>query len=108
MREDSGVEDFLSIQGDVREEFFQIGEKIKSALKTLFQPDKMNYAALSNTSPKIHVHLVPRYKESREFDGIVFKDTRWGKNYAPYDQSFKLDERTILRIRDVLREQLKE
>lgn len=52
----------------------------------------MNYAALSNTSPKIHVHLVPRYQEAREFAGVVFKDTRWGKNYAPYDHSFQLDE----------------
>jgi len=33
----------------VRDEFFLIGEEVKAALKTLFQPDKMNYAALSNT-----------------------------------------------------------
>lgn len=107
LREDDGVEDFLSIQGEIREEFFQIGEEIKTALKTLFQPDKMNYAALSNTSPKIHVHLVPRYKEIREFDGIVFKDTRWGKNYAPYDRSFQLEEEVLLKIRDALLGQLR-
>ena len=66
----------------------------------------MNYAALSNTSPKIHVHLVPRYKEIREFDGIVFKDIRWGKNYAPYDKSFQLEESVLLKVRDALLEQL--
>ena len=107
LREDDGVEDFLSIQGEIREEFFQISEEIKTALKTLFQPDKMNYAALSNTSPKIHVHLVPRYKEIREFDGIVFRDTRWGKNYAPYDKSFQLEEGVLLKVRDALLEQLR-
>jgi diadenosine tetraphosphate (Ap4A) HIT family hydrolase len=88
LRADTNIEDFLSIQGDVRDEFFQIGKDIKEALKTLFQPDKMNYAALSNTSPKIHVHFVPRYKTSRECFGVLFKDTRWGKNYAPYEKPF--------------------
>lgn len=104
LREDAGTEDFLSIQGEVREEFFQIGEEVKVALKTLFQPDKMNYAALSNTSPKIHVHIVPRYSDSRDFGGIIFQDTRWGKNYAPYDKAFKIEEDTLFKIRDALKE----
>jgi len=106
LREDAGVEDFLSICGEMREEFFEIGEEVKSALKTLFQPDRMNYAALSNTSPKIHVHLVPRYKEPREFDGIHFHDTRWGKNYAPYDKSFVLSEEHLFHIRDAIASEL--
>ena len=103
LREDAGVEDFLSIQGEIREEFFQIGEELKMALKALFQPDKMNYAALSNTSPKIHVHIIPRYSDSRDFGGITFQDTRWGKNYAPYDKAFKLEEETLFEIRDALK-----
>lgn len=105
LKDDSGVEDFLAIDGEVREEFFLIGEKVKIALKTLFKPDKMNYAALSNTSKKIHVHFVPRYKEAREFNGVVFNDQRWGKNYAPYD-SFVLEESILFKIRDALKEHL--
>ncbi len=78
LKEDKGGDDFLSIEGDVRHEFFFIGERVKGALKTLFNPDKMNYAALSNTSPVIHVHIIPRYKGSREFAGVNFEDIRWG------------------------------
>jgi len=78
LKEDETVEDFLAIEGEVRDEFFQVGEEVKAALKILFQPDKMNYAALSNTSPAIHVHIVPRYKDDRAFAGKIFKDTRWG------------------------------
>lgn len=103
---DKEVEDFLAIEGEVRDEFFQIGEKIKSALKTLFKPDKMNYAALSNVSEEIHVHIVPRYQEVREFGGAVFHDARWGKNYAPYDRSFVLDESILFKIRDALKEHI--
>lgn len=83
-----------------------IGDKVKNALKSLFKPDKMNYAALSNTSEKIHVHLVPRYKTERIFDDVVFHDQRWGKNYAPYDRSFVLDESVLFNIRDAIKEHL--
>lgn len=106
LKDENGMEDFLDIKGDVREEFFQIGEKVKKALKNLFKPDKMNYAALSNTSPVIHVHIIPRYKEARQFEGVNFKDTRWGQNYAPYDRSFVLEESILFKIRDALKEQL--
>ncbi len=106
LKDGKNVEDFLDIEGEVREEFFIIGEKVKSALSSLFKPDKMNYAALSNTSPEIHVHIVPRYKEPREFEGVVITDTRWGKNYAPYDRSFVLEKSILFKIRDALKEQL--
>ena len=106
LKQDEGVEDLLAIDGEIRDEFFLIGNKVKTALKTLFKPDKMNYAALSNVSEKIHVHFVPRYKEAREFSGVVFKDLRWGKNYAPYDRAFVLDESILFKIRDAIKEQL--
>ena len=106
LKEDEGVEDLLGCDGELREEFFVIGKEIKTALKALFKPDKMNYAALSNVSDKIHVHLIPRYKEAREFAGLVFKDTRWGQNYAPYDRSFVLDEAILFKIRDTIKEKL--
>lgn len=106
LKEDEGIEDFLAIDGDVREEFFKVGEKVKTALKTLFKPDKMNYAALSNVSLKIHVHFVPRYKEARKFSGRIFNDEGWGKNYAPYDRSFIIEESILFKIRDALKEQL--
>lgn len=96
---EEGYEDFLAIDGEVREEFFLIGQEVKRALKRLFNPDKMNYAALSNVSEKIHVHVVPRYKEARDFGGMIFKDTRWGQNYAPYDRSFIIDEEILLALR---------
>lgn len=100
------AEDFLAIEGEARDEFFQIGAEVKSALKTLFQPDKMNYAALTNTSPVIHVHIIPRYEGERTFAGIVFKDAHWGSNYAPYDRSFVLEGSVLFHIRDVIKKQL--
>lgn len=106
LKEVEGVDDFLAIDGDVRDEFFLIGQEMKTALNILFKPDKMNYAALSNTSPVIHVHIIPRYKEPREFAGLLFKDSRWGQNYAPYDKSFATNQDVLFKIRDAIKEQL--
>ena len=106
LKEEEGVDDFLAIDGDVRDEFFLIGQEMKTALNTLFKPDKMNYAALSNTSPVIHVHIIPRYQEQREFADLLFKDSRWGQNYAPYDKSFTIDQDVLFQIRDAIKEQL--
>ena len=108
LKEDQSVEDFLAIEGKIRDEFFLIGRQVKAVLKALFQPNKMNYAALSNVSEKIHVHFIPRYKTAREFCGILFTDQRWGQNYAPYERSFMLDEEVLFKIRDALKQNLRE
>jgi len=79
---------------------------VKAALKALFQPDKMNYTALSNVSEKIHVRFVPRYKTSWEFYGTSFIDQRWGQNYAPYDRSVMIMEEVLLKIRDTLKQNM--
>jgi diadenosine tetraphosphate (Ap4A) HIT family hydrolase len=68
--------------------------------------EKKNYAALSNTSPAIHVHIVTRYQDEREFVSVVFKDTCWESNYALYDRSFELNDTVLFQIRDALKEQL--
>lgn len=103
LRDPTGVDDFLAVQGEARDEFFLVGEKVKAALQELFQPDKMNYAALSNTSAAIHVHIIPRYAAPRTFAGKSFADTRWGQNYAPYDRSFVLEESMLFAVRDALK-----
>ena len=106
LKETQGIEDFLAIEGEIRDEFFLIGGQVKAALKALFQPNKMNYTAMSNVSEKVHVHFVPRYKTSREFCSILFTDQRWGQNYAPYDRSFIPDEGVLFKIRDALKQNM--
>jgi diadenosine tetraphosphate (Ap4A) HIT family hydrolase len=73
-----------------REEFFQAGEEICRTLQLAFQPDLMNYASLGNSFRHLHVHFIPRYSSERVFHNRKFVDTRWGKNYEPYDRNFKL------------------
>lgn len=64
----------------------------------------MNYTNLQNESHHLHVHIIPRYKESRTFDNITFTDERWGKNPSPSNKGFKIPESTLLKIRDAIKE----
>ena len=69
------------------------------ALNHLFLPDKINYAALGNVFERLHVHFIPRYKTKRVFSGVDFIDTRWGKNYAPYEHNFKISSVSVHEIK---------
>ena len=54
----------------------------------------------------IPVELKPKLALAKLTDDVTFKDTRWGKNYAPYDRTFVIDESTLFKIRDALKGQL--
>lgn len=50
------------------------------ALKTLFQPDKLNVAALGNIVSQLHVHVIARFH-----DDIAWPRPVWGiANAMPY------------------------
>ncbi|MFT4178602.1 MAG: HIT domain-containing protein [Thermomonas sp.] len=50
------------------------------ALKALFQPDKLNVAALGNMVPQLHIHVIARYRED-----IAWPRPVWGvANARPY------------------------
>lgn len=98
--------DFISMTPDEQKEFFDVGKTVTAAVQELFRPDLMNYAALGNIHGHLHVHFIPRYKDSREFEGQKFLDERWGKNYAPYNYDFTIPEPTLFKIRDALKQKL--
>ena len=101
------VIDFFDMTDDEKEEYFEIGIKLKLALGKIFRPDLYNYATLANVSPHLHTHVIPRYSSPREFKGIVFTDKRWGQNYAPYDKEFKISEEILMQIKDSIKKALK-
>src|SRR4051812_23206229 len=81
----AGLHDLMDVTDEERAELFEIGREARGALTRLWFPDLFNWASLGNISQQCHVHVIPRYAKLRQFAGFVFKDTRWGQNYAPYD-----------------------
>ncbi|MBF0613085.1 MAG: HIT family protein [Magnetococcales bacterium] len=57
-------------------------------LRTLFQPDKINVAALGNVVPQLHIHVIARFQKDP-----VWPQPVWGKlPVVPYERS-SLEER---------------
>ena len=98
--------DMIDMSEEEREEFFEIGKKVKKVLKTLFQPDRMNYANLQNIANHLHVHIIPRYRAVRFYQGMSFVDENFGKNYAPYKNNYVIPEEVIFKIKDAIKERL--
>ncbi len=109
LRRPGEMQDLFEIHPQEEFELFRIGSNFKSALKKLWQPDLMNYPWLGNFIHEHgghgHMHLIPRYKEKRDFASTTFTDGRWGQNYAPYTKH-RLHDDILAKIRDAIRETL--
>jgi len=104
---EGGMQRFSEITDEEMNELRIVMREYEAALQELWKPDFMNYAWLANLIAEHgghgHLHLVPRYKESRTFAGVEFIDGRWGKNFSPSEE-FKPSEEILIQLRDVLRE----
>ncbi|MCB1965572.1 MAG: HIT family protein [Candidatus Accumulibacter sp.] len=40
---------------------------VETAVRCLYQPDKVNLASLGNLTPHVHWHLIPRWRDDRHF-----------------------------------------
>jgi len=52
---------------------------IERVLRRDFDFRKINYLALMMVDPHVHFHVIPRYPDSREFDGVRCGDPAWPK-----------------------------
>jgi diadenosine tetraphosphate (Ap4A) HIT family hydrolase len=49
--------------------------ELEATLRGLpFGASKINYLMLMMRDPQVHYHVLPRYLEDREFDGVTFSD----------------------------------
>ncbi len=91
--------DFFDMNAKEREEFWKVAKKLRNVVVDIFKPDIINYVALGNVTPHLHIKMMPRYKEKRIFHGMEFLDERWGKNPSPYNKGFKIPEEVMLKIK---------
>ncbi|MBV1905399.1 MAG: hypothetical protein KUG75_04925 [Pseudomonadales bacterium] len=63
------VEAFIELQ--------QVIADLERCLKACFSYQKINYLMLMMVDPHVHYHVLPRYEETRVFDGVSFADPGW-------------------------------
>jgi len=52
---------------------------LERVLRRAFDFRKINYLALMMVDPHVHFHVIPRYPDFREFDGVRCGDPAWPK-----------------------------
>jgi diadenosine tetraphosphate (Ap4A) HIT family hydrolase len=85
-------------------------QEYETALETLWQPDHINYMWLGNLfhehSGHGHMHVFPRFKDPREFDGVQFVDKKYGNFHVPYEvPTFTRTQMEL--VRDAIKQELK-
>jgi diadenosine tetraphosphate (Ap4A) HIT family hydrolase len=51
-------------------------------LTAAFHPDHFNYVFLQNQDRHVHLHVIPRYRTMRQFEGVRFTDPDFGAHYS--------------------------
>lgn len=78
--------------------------RVVVSLDLLFQPDLYNYAFLMNEDRQVHLHVIPRYRSSRSWDGHDFDDPHWGSSFGPEQRP--LPKEQIRRLREAIKSRL--
>ena len=98
--------DFFDINKHEREELSgKVVPQLKKALDDLFGPDLYNYASLGNDCRHLHLHIIPRYRDSREFRGVKFEDNNWNHHYKT-EQTFEPNEQVFNSIKNSVSEEI--
>ena len=73
------VSEIVNISDDDRNAFFADVNRAAKAIHAAFHPDKINYGAYGDTGCHLHMHLVPKYRDSFEWGGVFAMNP--GKKY---------------------------
>lgn len=101
---------FVGLQHATLEEWQELQvvlREVERVLSEIWQPDLFNEASLGNLTAQCHMHIIPRYRLARVFQGEMFRDERWGQNYAPYNYDFKVSEEMLQKIRRKIMAQIR-
>ncbi|MEQ8708178.1 MAG: HIT family protein [Rhodospirillales bacterium] len=67
-----GLKDFHDIAASDQLTLMQEIDLASRALVSIYNPDKMNVAALGNMTPQLHIHVIARYKNDPAWPGPVW------------------------------------
>jgi diadenosine tetraphosphate (Ap4A) HIT family hydrolase len=74
-----------------QQQFLIESEVVNLALEALFTPDKLNFGALGNMVPQLHVHHIVRYKDDLAWPGPLWGNAKG--EYRSNDEQQGLAER---------------
>lgn len=102
-----GVQKISELHDEELLELKKVLHEIESALleNETFKPIRFNYWQMGNALKHLHVHGIPRYENSREFFGRIWKDPDPG--HRPAWSSNEETEETVIALREEMKKNLK-
>lgn len=70
------VAEMTDLSAADRDHFMQVVWTVETVQRTVFQPDKINLAALGNMVPHLHWHVIPRWRDDAAFPDAVWAPPR--------------------------------
>lgn len=64
------VSEIIELTDEERNQFFKDINTVSNAIHKVFNPDKVNYGAYGDIGHHLHFHLVPKYKDDFEWNGV--------------------------------------
>lgn len=95
---------FSDVRSNEFEDLKAVVSITECTLKATFEYEKINYLMLMMVDPHIHFHVVPRYSGSINRFEQTWSDLGWPK--VPVLSGNPTKEETLLKIKNVLRENL--
>lgn len=89
------IREIYELTPEDRQQFWQESDQVSHALVALFQPDKLNIAALGNVVPQLHIHHIARFTQDEAWPTPV-----WGRfSPKPYSEPAAQDlSQSILKL----------
>lgn len=91
------IKEIYELQPADRQQLMQESCFLSEALVELYQPDKLNIAAIGNLVPQLHLHHVARYQTDISWPGPI-----WGK-FPVCAYTGQVAELQITRLRERLK-----
>lgn len=102
-----GPEDTVNLTDEEWKELKLVNDSLTKILKSLYDYDLISYLTLQNKDRNhFHVHIIPRYKDKREFYGREFEDKLWGKAPIPTPKKEELGEEILIKIKEDIKKLL--
>ena len=70
----AGIREIHELTSTERQQLWAESDQVSRALMAIFQPDKLNIAALGNMVPQLHIHHIARFQTDAAWPAPV-----WGK-----------------------------
>lgn len=66
------MSEMTDLQPADRSQLMHVVFAVETAIRQLYQPDKINLASLGNQTPHLHWHVIPRWRDDMHFPNPIW------------------------------------